>query len=257
MRYTILTTTIFLMTCLTFSTGLLWAGQPKITLATLDWEPYVGKNLKDQGCLTVIVKEAFERSGIDLDIQFHQWSRVVGLAKKAKIDGYFPEYYADSITAYASFSDPIPAGPLGFFKLKETTIRFSTLEDLKGYRIGIVKGYINSHAFDTADFLEKHPVNDDLTNLRLLLARRVDLMVADKFVGFYLTRRHLSGHMAEIEFMPTILEQKNVYVCISNKTGKHSILLNAFNRGLETMRTDHTLARMLSGLASGMDTGGR
>ena len=226
------------------------AGKLRITMATLDWEPYVGRHMKNQGSIAVIVKEAFKRSGIDLQIQFHQWSRVVGLAKKGLVDGYFPEYYADSITSYARFSDPIPAGPLGFFKLKDAKIEFSTLKSLTGYRIGIVKGYINSKEFDMADYLEKHPVKDDLTNLKLLLAHRVDLVVADKFVGFYLANRHLPDQVADIEFMPRILENKDVYVCVCNTLKSQAYLLNAFNRGLASMRVDGTLDLFLSNLLS-------
>lgn len=66
----------------------------------------------------------------------------MGLAKAGKVDGYLPEYYADGIKAYAVFSDPFPGGPLGFFKRKGDDITYNTLEDLKGLKIGTVKGYV-------------------------------------------------------------------------------------------------------------------
>jgi ABC-type amino acid transport substrate-binding protein len=216
-----------------------------VILATLDWEPYVGRDLKDRGYVAVIVREAFKRSGIEVDIQFHQWSRVIGLAKKGRVDGYFPEYYADSIRAYAEFSDPIPAGPLGFFKRADRKIDFTTLEALKGYRIGIVKGYINSREFDMADYLDKHPVKDDLSNLRLLLAGRVDLVVADKYVGHHLVNLHMPDQIAAIKFLPGILEQKDIFVCISTLIPETDYLLNAFNSGFRRMKEDHSLDDLL------------
>jgi len=217
----------------------------KIILATLDWEPYIGRQMKNQGYLAVLVRQAFELSDIDVEIQFHQWSRVIGLAKKGRVDGYFPEYYAHSITSYARFSDPIPAGPLGLFSRNELKIKFTTLEDLRGYRIGIVKGYVNSREFDRTNFLDKHPVKDDLSNLRLLLAGRVDLMVADKYVGFHLLKRHMAKKMADIKFLPTILEQKDIFVCISTKGHRAHIFLDTFNKGLRQMKTDGTLDILL------------
>ncbi len=217
----------------------------KVVLATLDWEPYIGRGLKDQGYVAVVVREAFKRSGIDVEIQFHQWSRVIGLAKKGRVDGYFPEYYADSIKTYARFSDPIPAGPLGFFKRTDTNIDFTSLEALKGYRIGIVKGYINSREFDMADYLDKHPVKDDLSNLKLLLAGRVDLVVADKYVGHHLVGLHMPDQIATIKFLPRILEQKDIFVCISTLIPKTDYFLNAFNSGFRQMKGDHSLDALL------------
>ncbi len=217
----------------------------RVVLATLDWEPYIGRNLKQQGYVAMIVTQAFKRSGMDVEIQFHQWSRVIGLAKQGKVDGYFPEYYSDAITDYASFSDSIPGGPLGFFKRTSSKISFTNIEKLKGYRIGVVKGYTNTKSFDMANFLIKHPVKDDLSNLRLLLAGRVDLVVADKYVGEYLVRLHLPSQASAIEFLPKILEQKALYVCMSKKSSQPHVYLNAFNSGLRQMKADKTLAKLL------------
>lgn len=216
-----------------------------IVLATLDWPPYVGKALPSKGYIAAIVTEAFKRSNIDASIRFHRWSRVIGLARKGEVDGYFPEYYADAIRSWASFSDPIPAGPLGLFRRKGSDIRFTGLKDLIPYRIGIVKGYINSRDFDTAHFLNKHPVNDDLSNFRLLMANRVDLVVADKYVGYYLVKQHMPDQFSKLEFLPRILENKEVHVCIrSGKKASH-FFLNAFNRGLREMKADGTLDHLL------------
>lgn len=219
--------------------------QERIVLATLDWPPYVGQDLEGQGYTAVIVKEAFRRSNIEVDIRFNQWSRVIGLARRGEVDGYFPEYYAKSIQAYARFSDPIPAGPLGFFKRADSDIEFTGLKALIPYRIGVVKGYINTTEFDAANFLDKHLVNDDLSNFKLLLAGRVDLVVADKYVGNYLIREHMPEQFSKIVFLPRLLEKKEVYLCIGSGKKNTYLFLNAFNSGLRQMKADGSLARLL------------
>ncbi len=217
----------------------------RIVLATLDWPPYVGRTMDNQGYVTAIVKEAFGRSGVTADIRFHRWSRVIGLVKRGQVDGYFPEYYNDEIRSYARFSDPMPAGPLGFFKRSDSQIEFTELKELSHLRIGIVKGYVNSAAFDAATFLNKHPVNDDLSNFRLLLAGRVDLVVADRYVGEYLLAHHLPEHWADVTFLHHILEQKQIYLCIRSGRDNTLVFLNTFNRGLQEMQADGTLDRLL------------
>ncbi|WDP91688.1 MAG: transporter substrate-binding domain-containing protein [Desulfobacter sp.] len=217
----------------------------KIVLATLDWEPYVGQNMKNQGYVAEVVKEAFKRSGMEVEIQFHQWSRVVGLAKAGKVDGYFPEYLSDEVKKYAAFSIPMPGGPLGFFKRSDTDISYQALQDLKGKKIGVVKGYVNTKEFDDAGYLTKDPAKDDLTNFKKLLAGRLDLLVADKFVGTHLMKTSMPDKAASVEFMSPPLAEPDLYVCISNKAKAHADKLKAFNAGLEQIKADGTLDNIL------------
>ena len=217
----------------------------RVVLATLDWEPYVGQKMKNQGYVAEVVKEAFKRSGTDVVLQFHQWSRVVGLAKAGKVDGYFPEYISEEVKQYAAFSAPMPGGPLGFFKQTGQDISYAALEDLAGKKIGVVKGYVNTREFDQADFLTKDPAKDDLTNFKKLLAGRLDLLVADKFVGKHLVKTHMPDKAGQVEFMAKPLAELDLYLCISNKAGGQSDKVKAFNKGLEEMTADGTLDKIL------------
>jgi len=221
------------------------AGQ-KITLSTLDWEPYIGKEIKNNGYVAVLVKEAFKRGGLEADFQFDQWSRVVGLAKGGKVDGYFPEYYSEAVKEYAVFSDPFPGGPIGFFKLKGKDISYDGLEDLKGLKIGTVQGYVNTKKFDEAGYLKKDAAKDDLTNFKKLAAGRLDLVVADKFVGLSLIKKHMPDKAGQIEFMAKPLEEKDLFVCISNKVDNADAKLKAFNEGLKQMKADGTIDKILT-----------
>lgn len=217
----------------------------KIVLTTLDWEPYIGSSLKNNGYVAIVVREAFKRSGIETEFQFNQWSRSVGLAKSGKVDGYFPEYYSEEVKSYAMFSEPFPGGPLGFFKLKKNNISYQRLEDLKGYKIGTVIGYVNTKEFDDAGFLVKDPSKDDLTNFKKLAAGRIDLVVADKFVGMELIKTQMPDEINNIEFMSKPLEEKDLYVCISNQSKNAAGYLKAFNDGLKMMKADGTIDKIL------------
>lgn len=218
----------------------------KVILSTLEWQPYIGQTMKNNGYVAAVVNEAFKRNGIDVELQFHQWTRTVGLAMAGEVDGYFPEYYAENIEEYANFSVPFPGGPLVFFKLKDNDVTFNSLQDLKGLKIGVVKGYTNSKEFDEADFLLKDPAKDDLTNFKKLAAGRIDLLLVDKFVGLQILKEQLPDKVGEIVFMEKSLEEKDLYVCISKKAANGDALLKAFNEGLNQMKADGTISKIMA-----------
>lgn len=216
-----------------------------VVLATLDWGPYIGRALPENGYVAAVAREAFARNGYDIDLKFNKWTRSVGLAKRGEVDGYLPEYYADNILEYATFSLPFPGGPIGFFKMKKDTVQFNSLEDLIGYRIGVVKGYVNTREFDTADFLDKDSVADDLANFKKLIAGRIDLVVADKFVGFHILHGAMPEEAPKIEFMENTLGTNRLYICISKQSENHGALLEAVNKGLAEMGRDGSIDRLL------------
>ena len=216
-----------------------------ITLASLDWEPYIGRKMPDQGYVAVLAREAFKVSGYQVKISFMPWARVVAMAREGKYDGYIPEYYDESLKNDFLISEPFPGGPLGFFKRKGQEIPFKNLEDLKPYRIGVVRDYVNTEEFDKASFLQKDVAHNDLTNLRKLIGKRLDLAVMDKFVGMNLLRQEMPGHVQEVEFMEPVLEEKSLYLCISKKVPEAEVKMKAFNDGLKTMTENGTVAALL------------
>ncbi len=223
-----------------------FAASKTIKLATLDWEPYIGRDLKDNGYVAEIVREAFRRKGYTVKIKFLPWARVLKMAKDGKVDGYFPEYYSAERENEFLFSNEFPGGPLGFFKRKDSDISYNKLTDLKPYRIGVVRGYVNTKEFDAADYLKKEPALDDLTNIKKLLAGRIDLLVADKFVGLDLLERNLSNHVGDIEFVQPALELKPLYVCFPRTLSASQMYNKVFNAGLKEIKEDGTLDKILT-----------
>lgn len=220
-------------------------GQIPLKLATLEWEPYIGKQLQGQGYVAQLVKLAFANSEYDVQLSFFPWARTVHMADEGEYAGYFPEYYSEAIAENFIFSDPFPGGELTFIKRKGDRISYSTLHDLKHYTIGVVRGYVNTVEFDEAAYLTKEEAKDDLQNLRKLLGNRVDLVVADKYVAFHLMRTYFPGRMAEVEYIDPPLGHKQLYLCISKKHPRAQTILASFNAGLKIIRQDGSLLRLI------------
>lgn len=225
----------------------------RITLATLEWPPYVAQRLKGRGYVHELVVTALERAGYEVHVKFVPWPRAVREASVGEVDGIFPAYYTKERTRQLAFSTPFAGGPVGLYKRKDTPARYpvdprsnpvAALQGIREHTVGVVRGYANPLAVDNADFLNKETAKSDLVNLRRLYHKRVGVIVIDKFVADYLLETLLKEYREELEFMHPPLELKYFYVAFSPKAPNYQEKLEAFNRGLAQITEDGTLKRI-------------
>lgn len=243
------------------------AQSKKITLATLEWEPYIGSTMPRKGLTAEIVVEAFKRVGYSVEIKFHPWDETLKLGESGQVDGIFPAYHSQSREAHFVFSEPFAESPLGFYKksaavagpnisqLKraEKNIEFpedpridqaAVLKMMKQYTFGVVKGYVNTPEFDAATYLKKVEAASDEENLRNLINGLVDLIFIDRYVAKNIIVKKFPWHLQDYEFMQPALENKPLFVGFSKKAAGHKKMLEDFNRGLRLLRDDGLLERL-------------
>jgi len=221
--------------------------RPAVRLATLDWEPYIGTRMPDQGYAAALVRAAFADQGWTVQIEFYPWARALHLAGTGAVDGLMPEYYNPSRLAEFKYSAAFPGGPLVFYKRRGDPVSFAVdpskqpdaaLRALRGKRFGVVRGYLNTQEFDAASYLTKEEANDDATNLRKLVYKRIDLAVIDRRVAEHLIRTEYPGYRTRIEPMSPALAEVPLYIAFSRKSPRNAAALLAFNRGLAAMKKD-------------------
>jgi ABC-type amino acid transport substrate-binding protein len=218
-----------------------------VRLATLDWEPYIGRKLPDQGYTAALIREAYRDQGWTVQIEFYPWARALHLARTGEVDGLMPEYFNSSRKNEFMYSFPFPGGPLVLYKRRDEPIAFSTdphtdqdraLRALQDKRFGVVRGYLNTPVFDAAKYLHKEAANDDATNLRKLVYKRVDLAVIDRRVAEYIIRTQYPAYAGKIEPMEPALADNSLFIAFSLKSANHGEARAAFNRGLTAMKKD-------------------
>jgi polar amino acid transport system substrate-binding protein len=224
--------------------------KPVVRLASLEWEPYIGSKLPDQGYVAALIRAAFADQGIKVEIEIYPWARALHLARTGAVDGLTPEYFNTSRESEFKFSAPFPGGPLVLYKRRGDAISFSVdpvrnqdaaLQALKKKRFGVVRGYLNTPVFDAAKYLIKEEASDDATNLRKLVYGRIDLAVIDRRVAEHLIRTSYPDYSRKIEPMAPPLADIPLYIAFSRKSPHMGETLAAFNRGLAAMRADGRL----------------
>ena len=212
-------------------------------IASLEWLPYVGQNMPENGLSVAIAAAAARQSSYSVRIDYFPWKRAmqVGL-EDASYAGYFPAYYTEERARAAYFSAPIGSSTVGLAYLRDEPLHWERLADLKKMRIGVVAGFSNGAEFDAmmkSGELQVDTSPADGTNIRKLLAGHVRVAVVDRLVLRYLllTDPELAAGRSRIAFHETPLAQLNLYVCFQ-KTPLGLQMQKDFDAGLKRIDID-------------------
>lgn len=208
-----------------------------VKLTSLDWPPFSGESQKDKGAAVAVVQAAFAAVGYTVEVAFYPWNRAVALAKDGgDVQGYFPEYAGPDVARDFILSTPLGSSPLGFAERVAAPVTWTSLDDLKDLRIGVVDGYVNTDDLDqriATGVLRADKANSDLTNLKKLMAERIDLAVIDRAVMNDLMRGtpDLKAAGGTLRFNPTMLENKTLHIAF-RKDAKGEAMAKLFAEGL-------------------------
>lgn len=156
----------------------------EIRLASLDYPPFSSPRLQEGGTLVALSRAALEQHGHSLIVDYMPWARVVLAIKRGDYDGALPLWPTDLVGLDLRPSRPLAYSEMGFFIRRDSTLLGLPLEDLKGLRVGIVRGYAYPKRLLSGVIPEE--AASDISNLRKLAAKRFDLVLLEREVGLHL-----------------------------------------------------------------------
>ncbi|WP_269530962.1 ABC transporter substrate-binding protein [Chitinimonas sp. BJYL2] len=223
-----------------------------VKLTSLDWPPYTGAKLTEQGASVAVAKAAFKAMGYELKVEFYPWSRAVQLAKSDPgYAGYFPEYDSPEVRKDFHLSDPMGSGPLGLAQRVDAPYTWSSIADLASKKVGVVQDYVNTTEFDARVAAKQQRVDvamDDGKNLQKLGNGRIDLAVVDANVFRYLlqTQPDLKPFAGKLAMNAKLLEDKKLFVCFK-KDAEGQRIAKIFNEGLKKIDVKAIMDKRLGG----------
>ena len=203
--------------------------------------PYMGEGLRERGFLPALITEAMARQKTAIKIRVVPWARAIENVRLGKADAILGVYHTEERAVFLDYSEPVTVVRTVLFSLKANGIRYSSLEDLRPYSIGVVRGSSYGPGFDQADYLDKHEVSQEILNVRKLLKRRIDLFAGSADVLWYLIRTEMPEVQDDIEMLSPPLAGRQLYVGFSRKVAGHGDHRRRFNAGLSSMIADGTL----------------
>lgn len=211
---------------------------PVIHLASLEWPPYSSADLPGQGASIAVVRAALATQDHRLEVEFLSWTEAVaqGLDGSGRFHGYLPAYPAPHVKQAHLLTQAIGESPLGFVERRSAPLTWTRLEDLRGQRIGVVRGYANGVAFDQAvarGLLDVAPADSDARNIRLVTRGELPLAVIDRRVLGHLisASRRLGDARHVVQFNARPLDTLTLHVVL-RRTDEGERIRRLIDRGL-------------------------
>ena len=218
-----------------------------IKMTSCSWPPYADVNLANLGFTSDLLARIFKKMGYRTQIEILPWKRAMFKTANGAYDLVYNAYYSEERAQTYVFTDPYISSNVYLCSKKISQISHVDLKDLIPYKIGVVMGYINSSLFDKAAFLNKEESVTELENLKKLIANRLDLIVADKYVAVHLikTSPFLISNVTDLTFHEPPLETMPVHAMFSKLVPGYQEKIEAFNLMLARFIKDGTYDELM------------
>jgi len=133
---------------------------------------------------------------------------------------------------------------LTFIKRAGDSFQFSDLSGLQGKTIGIIRDYGYGDAFLASDSFDKPEANNLVTNLKKLLANRIDLTLEDKVVALSVMKEEGMDANA-FAFTNKPLSSKPLHITSGKSNPDGAMFINAYNKGLEAIKANGTFDKIV------------
>lgn len=217
------------------------AAEPR--LATLEYPPYSSQARPSGGSIVDLTRSAFATQGYTPQIDFLPWARARAELRDGSYQGALALWPQEIKEEKLTASRPLFYSELGLFVRQSDPQPFTRLADLRGRKVGIVRGYGYPPRLLESGLLPEEAV-DDISNLRKLAARRFDLVLLERVVGEYLVAgdAELRGRLV---WQEPALERIPLVVGFTKPRAGQPDWATIFERGLRELHASGEYMRIL------------
>ncbi len=217
-----------------------------LTGAANDFPPFTDPAHPKQGFSFEIARAAFESQGYAIETVFVPWARAEDGVKKGTYD-FSPTFWMnEERKSTVLFSEPYAENNIRFIKPKGNSFEYTGLESLEGLTVGIVRGYGYPEAFLADPKFRTEEVDDLITNVRKLLAGRIDITLEDEIVARATLSREAPELLEQIAFTSGSLTSEKLYVGCGLANPEHQTIVESFNKGLAEIKQNGTYDAILT-----------
>jgi len=221
------------------------AAEKVITAAADPYPPFVDQSDPQEGLSLAIIRAAYKTQGYTVKMDFIPWARAKSQIVIGKID-ILPDVWMNGENLkIMQFSEPYAVNTIKFIKNADDPFDYTGLESLKGKNIGTIRGYGYGDAFTEPKDFTREDVANFITNIKKLVAKRIDLTLEDEIVAKVQIAKTDPALLSKITFVDKAFDSKNLYVATGLANPRHKEIIDAFNKGLAEIKASGEFTKIM------------
>ena len=226
--------------------------EKSLKIGSDEWPPFhsAGKLRQEvKGFTADLVREVLKEMNVNITgHEIYPWKRACQMVFTGYLDAVFTTTKTNERMKYCYFpEEPLTDFSYLFFIRKEDEgkLTYNSFDDLKGHRIGIVRGF--SYTREFINFIKKEKnyeeVNVGSQNFKKLMRKRVDYVATPKRVGFNHIRKLGIGGKCVALKKPLMINY--LYVMFSKKTVSKEFV-DRFSKALKEFKTTREYEKLVA-----------
>jgi len=228
------------------------AGEEPVKFATGEWKPYVGEKMENYGFASEVISTACKASGLNYEYNFYPWKRAEKNVLIGSEFATFPFKETPERLKKFNFSDTLYKSNYGILILKSNkklqNFKYSKVEDLKGFRVGIVANTepIKLPVKKAGGIIEEVPSSEK--NIKKLEYGRLDFYIDDRAVIFQsINEIYNKKEIKKFVLLDEKFGEENEFkLMVSKKYPNSDKILKQFNKGLRLIKQNGEYQNILN-----------
>jgi polar amino acid transport system substrate-binding protein len=246
MKMKITTVLLLILSVISLSVNSVCLAEDKVITAAADpYPPFVDDTDPQEGLSLAIIRAAYATQGYTVKMSFVPWARAQSLTIKGKYDILPDVWMTEERLDTMMFSEPYALNTVKFIKRKGDPFEYNGLESLKGKKIGTIRGYNYSDDFKDPKEFSRVDVPDFITNLKKLIANRIDLTLEDEIVAKVQIAKNDPSMLAKLDFDNNAFDSKKLFVTSGLANPRHKEIIDAFNKGLAQIKENGEYVKIM------------
>lgn len=202
------------------------------------WPPYLDGELENGGLAADLVRTALTRAGYEVEGSAEPWVRAYEGVAIGVYDVVAAVWQNEARGEELIFSNPYLLNDIIFMSRQGVLGTYNTLNDLRGYRIGVVRDYAYDDAFDNHPQLLRVPSSNLIQNLLMLSQGRLEVVVGDKWSMLHEISQYIPEDIGVFVALPRPLARRALRLGVSRHNPNAQEIVAAFDKAIVDMQAD-------------------
>ncbi len=216
----------------------------ELNLASDVWPPFTNVTSEKSFALD-LVNEALNRINIQANFDILTFDEVISQIDAGSYDGSGALWLSDERKRKYLFSNPYMQNQLILVGLKGSDVSASSLDDLKGKRLGVVENYAYGDDLKHSKSIIVLPGKSDQQNLERLLSSEIDYMLVDALLIQYMLKFQVNDVTEFLEIADDALIEKSLHFALRKEISDGKSIISRFDEEIKKMVADGTYHSIL------------